>query len=136
MLFIDAMNVIGSRPDGWWRDREGAIRRLIDDVRAWADEDVTVVLDTGPDDLIAKATSSEDGARKPIVTVVRARRRGRDAADDEIVRLVQSGDGVVTSDATLANRVRARGAQVEGAGAFRRRLELRARRPPESRVIP
>jgi predicted RNA-binding protein with PIN domain len=121
-LLIDGMNVIGSRPDGWWRDREGAIRRLIDDVRAWADEDVTVVLDSGPDDVIGTAESSEDDGAKPIVTVVRARRRGRDAADDEIVRLVQPGDGVVTSDATLADRVRARGAQVEGAGSFRRRL--------------
>ena len=35
--FIDAMNVIGSRPDGWWRDREGAVRRLVD-------EDVSVLV--------------------------------------------------------------------------------------------
>jgi hypothetical protein len=113
--FIDAMNVIGSRPDGWWRDREGAIRRFVDEVRAWADGDVTVVLDAGPDDLLGE----RDG-----VTVVRARRSGRDAADDEIVQLVIGVEGarVVTSDATLAARVRALGADVEGAGAFRRRL--------------
>jgi len=116
MLFIDAMNVIGSRPDGWWRDRDGAIRRLIADIRAWADEDVTVVLDHGPDDLIATVGR---------VTVVRARRKGRDAADDEIVRRVDAQDTVITSDATLAERVRARGARVEGAGAFRRRLASR-----------
>jgi uncharacterized protein YaiI (UPF0178 family) len=115
VLFIDAMNVIGSVPDGWWRDREGAVRRLIDDVRAWASEDITVVLDAGPDDVLGT-----EGA----VTVVRAARRGRDAADDEIVRLVSGCDGarVVTSDARLAARVRALGAEVEGAGAFRRRL--------------
>jgi hypothetical protein len=112
MLFVDAMNVIGSRPDGWWRDREGAMRRLVDDIRAWATDDVTVVLDGGPDLL---------GTVGP-VTVVRARRKGRDAADDEIVRLVRDGDRVVTSDATLAARVRERGAEVEGAGTFRRRL--------------
>jgi uncharacterized protein YaiI (UPF0178 family) len=113
MLFIDAMNVIGSRPDGWWRDRDGAIRRLIDDVRAWADEEVTVVLDHGPDDLIGTVGR---------VTVIRARRKGRDAADDEIARLAGARDTVVTSDAALAARVRARGASVEGAGAFRRQL--------------
>ena len=113
MLFVDAMNVIGSRPDGWWRDREGAIRRLIDEVREWADDDVTVVLDHGPQDLIGTVGH---------VTVVKAARKGRDAADDEIVRLVGTGDTVVTSDATLADRVRARGASVEGAGSFRRRL--------------
>ena len=113
MLFIDAMNVIGSRPDGWWRDREGAIRRLIDEVRAWADDDVTVVLDHGPQDLIGTVGR---------VTVLKAPRRGRDAADDEIARLAGPGDQVVTSDAALAERVRARGASVEGAGSFRRRL--------------
>jgi hypothetical protein len=115
--FIDAMNVIGSRPDGWWRDREGALRRLVDEVRAWAhDEPVTVVLDAGPDDLLGT-----EGR----VTVVRAPRHGRNAADDEIVRLVsEDADAlVVTSDAELAARVRALGARVEGAGAFRRRLE-------------
>jgi uncharacterized protein YaiI (UPF0178 family) len=53
-----------------------------------------------------------------------APRRGRDAADDEIVRLVGDEDRarVVTSDSTLAARVRARGAEVEGAGTFRNRL--------------
>jgi len=29
-LVVDAANVIGSRPDGWWRDRAGAVRRLRD----------------------------------------------------------------------------------------------------------
>jgi uncharacterized protein YaiI (UPF0178 family) len=114
--YIDAMNVIGSRPDGWWRDREGAMRRLVDDVRTWADADVTVVLDAGPDDLTGTVSH---------VTVIKAPRRGRDAADDEIVRLVEPGDRVVTSDATLAARVRERGATVEGVKAFRRLLESR-----------
>src|SRR3954453_15455636 len=107
------MNVIGSRPDGWWRDREGAIRRLVDEVRDWANEPVTVVLDSGPEDLI--------GTVGP-VTVIRASRRGRDAADDEIAQRVQPGDRVITSDSTLAERVRATGATVEGAGSFRRKL--------------
>ena len=50
---IDASNVIGSRPDGWWRDREGATRRLLDALRefAAAGEQVTVVLDAGPPEL-------------------------------------------------------------------------------------
>jgi uncharacterized protein YaiI (UPF0178 family) len=114
---IDAMNVIGTRPDGWWRDREKAMRTLVDQVRAWAESDpVTVVLDTGPDDLLGTV-----GA----VTVVRAPRRGRNAADDEIVRLVEQDPDalVVTSDAELVARVRALSARVEGAGTFRRRLE-------------
>ncbi len=79
---IDAMNVIGSRPDGWWRDREGAMRRLVDEIRGWADDEVTVVLDSGPEDLTGTVGH---------VTVIRARRRGRDAADDEIAAPRRSG---------------------------------------------
>ena len=67
MLYIDAMNVIGSRPDGWWRDRDGAARRLIDQIREWAQDPVTVVLDAGPDDLLGTVGT---------VTVVRARAAG------------------------------------------------------------
>jgi predicted RNA-binding protein with PIN domain len=116
--FVDAANVIGSRPDGWWRDRPGATRRLIDAVKAWAsaeDVRVTVVLDAGPGEL-----ARSDGA----VDVVIAPRRGRDAADDEIARLIagRTDARVVTSDAGLAARARAAGAQVEGAGSFRSRL--------------
>ena len=112
------MNVIGSRPDGWWRDRDAAARRLLDAVRAWAEAEgaqATVVLDAGPAELA--------GDFGPVRVTI-APRRGRDAADDEIARLVSQTDHarVVTSDATLAARVRARGAEVEGAGAFRNRL--------------
>ena len=93
------------------------MRRLIAAVRALG-EPATIVLDAGPDDLLGEA----EGVR-----VVRASRRGRDAADDEIVRLLQDDADpatvtVVTSDSTLAARARALGAQVEGAGAFRARL--------------
>ena len=99
---IDAMNVIGSRPDGWWRDREGAMRRLVDEIRGWAEDEVTVVLDAGPEDLIGTVGH---------VTVIRARRRGRDAADDEIAALAGPGDRVVTSDAD-ARRAGARAGRV------------------------
>ena len=118
---IDASNVIGSRPDGWWRDREGATRRLLEALRefAAAGEQVTVVLDAGPPELAGRAGGLE---------VAIAPRRGRDAADDEIARRLDADPDagsvrVVTSDAALAARARERGAQVEGAGAFRRRLD-------------
>ena len=118
---VDASNVIGSRPDGWWRDRQGATRRLLDELRDFAatGEQVTVVLDAGP---------AEWAGREGDFEVAIAPRRGRDAADDEIARLldVDRDPGsvrVVTSDAALARRARERGAQVEGAGAFRRRLD-------------
>ena len=118
---IDASNVIGTRPDGWWRDRDAAARRLVEAVRHWAastGEEATVVLDAGPDGLLGEAGG---------VTVVRAPRRGRDAADDEIVALLAAAAEpgrvrVVTSDRALIDRARSLGAEVEGAGAFRRRL--------------
>jgi uncharacterized protein YaiI (UPF0178 family) len=114
---VDASNVIGARPDGWWRDRAGAARRLVaalDGFAARTGDDVTVVLDAGEPPPSERAE------------VVVARRRGRDAADDEIVELLETRGGagarVVTSDAELARRVRELGAEVEGAGGFRRRL--------------
>jgi predicted RNA-binding protein with PIN domain len=117
---IDASNVIGSRPDGWWRDREGATRRLLDQLRAFAagGEDVTVVLDAGPPELAGREGGLE---------VAIAPRRGRDAADDEIARRLDADPDpgsirVVTSDRALADRASARGAQVEGARSFLDRL--------------
>jgi predicted RNA-binding protein with PIN domain len=117
---VDASNVIGSRPDGWWRDREGAAERLLDALREFAaeEDEVVVVLDAGP---------AEWAGRSGPLEVAIAPRRGRDAADDEIARRLEADEDaasvrVVTSDGALAERARARGAEVVGAGAFRRQL--------------
>jgi predicted RNA-binding protein with PIN domain len=118
---IDGMNVIGSRPTGWWRDRPRAMRELVDELTAFAEETgepVAVLLDGKPFDL-----EGGDG-----VTVRFASRRGPNAADDDIAALVAADDdpaglSVVTSDADLARRVREAGATVVGAGEFRRRLD-------------
>jgi predicted RNA-binding protein with PIN domain len=116
---VDASNVIGSRPDGWWRDREGATARLIAALRSFTgpDDEVVVVLDAGP------SWAGREGG----VEVAIAPRRGRNAADDEIARRLEvdhdpASVHVVTSDRELAARARARGASVVGAGEFRRRL--------------
>jgi len=109
------MNVVGSRPDGWWRDRHGAMRQLVealDRYAAAADEPVVVVLDGAPFEVDAER-----------VDVRFASRSGPNAADDDIAALAREGDTVVTSDADLERRVRERGATVLGAGAFRRRLD-------------
>jgi predicted RNA-binding protein with PIN domain len=117
---VDGMNVIGSRPNGWWRDRPGAMRDLVgelDEFAAREGDELTVVFDGRPFEL--------EGTR---VGVQFASRRGPNAADDDIARLVE-GDAepatlsVVTSDSDLARRVRERGAAVVGAGEFRRRLD-------------
>ena len=116
---VDGMNVIGSRPTGWWRDRPGAMRGLVAELDEFATrerDDVTVVFDGKPFDL------EGDGVR-----VLFASRRGPNAADDDIAALVERDDApgelsVVTSDGDLARRVRDAGAAVVGAGEFRRRL--------------
>ena len=123
MLLVDALNVIGSRPDGWWRDRPRAMRELVARLEAYAaatGEAVTVVLE---------GTSLEpDRGPEGRVRVVLASRSGPDAADDEIVELLTRAPDparirVVTSDAALAARVRERGATTVPAGSFRRRLD-------------
>jgi predicted RNA-binding protein with PIN domain len=122
VLLVDAANVVGSRPDGWWRDRAGARDRLLDALRRFAaatGDAVVVVLDSGPNALAGR----RDG-----VEVLIAPSRGRDAADDEIVAWLQrqpepASITVVTSDRTLADRVGALRAEVVGARTFRDRLE-------------
>jgi predicted RNA-binding protein with PIN domain len=115
---VDGMNVIGSRPTGWWRDRPGAMRELTEELDRFAArscDEVTVIFDGRPFEL--------DSER---VEVRFASRRGRDAADDDIAALAaEDSDGltVVSSDAELVRRVEAAGAATLGAGAFRRLLE-------------
>jgi predicted RNA-binding protein with PIN domain len=120
-LIVDGMNVIGSRPDGWWRDRHAAMVRLVDLLERWAaadGEDVTVVFEQPPRPPI---TSS-------VVEVVHAQRPRPNSADDEIVRRVRadpdpSAVRVVTSDAVLSQQVQAAGASVYPSGTFRAHLD-------------
>jgi predicted RNA-binding protein with PIN domain len=112
---VDGMNVIGSRPTGWWRDRPRAMRELVEQLGRLG-EPVTVVFDGRPFAL----EGGED------VEVMFASRHGRNAADDDIAAYAgESGEAlrVVTSDAELAERVRRHGAEVVGAKAFRERLD-------------
>ncbi|MEA2294293.1 MAG: hypothetical protein QOE86_1932 [Solirubrobacteraceae bacterium] len=115
---VDGMNVIGSRPDGWWRDRTGAMARLVGQL-AGLGEEAWVVLDGRERDL---------GVDPGAVQVVWAPEPGPDSADRIIAGLVEEDAQparwtVVTSDGALADRVRAAGAAVTGASAFRSRLD-------------
>jgi predicted RNA-binding protein with PIN domain len=118
---IDGMNVIGTRPDAWWKDRRGAMVRLVYLLENWAaahGEDVTVVFEQPPTPPI----------RSSVIEVAHAPRPRRDSADDEIVRRlkvdVEPGMiRVVTSDRWLADRVHAAGASVHPADSFRTLLD-------------
>ena len=114
---IDGMNVIGSRPDGWWRDRPGAARSLAEQLSDWAERtgaDVTVVFDGRP------GPAGDVGGPLTVVFAPHA--------DDEIARRA-AGDPdpgslrVITSDVGLTRRVTGTGAHVTGSGGFRMRME-------------
>lgn len=118
---IDGMNVIGTRPDAWWRDRHAAMVKLVDMLErwaAWSGEDVTVVFEQPPVPPI----------RSNVIEVAHAPKPRRDSGDDEIIRLLSIANEpgairVVTSDHWLGDRVRATGATVEAAAPFRALIE-------------
>jgi predicted RNA-binding protein with PIN domain len=109
---IDGMNLIGSRPDRWWKDPDRAVRRLIGELDRYAaatGEDITVVFDRQPPEVPSGAHGT--------AMVAFASWRGRDAADHEIVRMLAEDRaphsvGVVTSDRRLVERARQLGAGV------------------------
>ena len=115
------MNVIGTRPDAWWKDRDAAMVRLVDLLDRWAaatGDDITVVFERAPSPPIYST----------VIEVAHARRPRPNAADDEIVRRLaadpQPGEiAVVTSDHWLADQARIAGAIVEPADSFRSRIE-------------
>jgi len=124
---VDGMNVIGSRPDGWWRDRPAAQRRLVNELAGLVDPagpeavTVTVVFDGRPPPG-GRAPGGGDAVRVAYAP------GGPDAADDVIAGLAEtladpSSTVVVTSDGGLARRVRALGVSVVGVRAFRAVLE-------------
>jgi predicted RNA-binding protein with PIN domain/aminoglycoside phosphotransferase len=120
---VDARNVVGTRPDGWWRDLPGAVARLLDEIVRWHDEageDVLVVVDGHPTARVPEGPHYG-------VDVRYAHSRARDAADDAIVRIVAARPApgettVVTSDRGLRARVGALGAGTESAARFLDRL--------------
>ena len=110
MLVIDAANVIGSRPTGWWRDRPGATRRFTEQMRATVsagrlEPPVTIVLE-------GQARRAADEADLDGVAVVHAPGEG----DDTIAAIAESNSGVVvvTADRALAARVRTANGNVVG----------------------
>jgi hypothetical protein len=123
MLLVDAANVIGSRPTGWWKDRAGAARSFVEDLRAGVAagrlaEPVVVVLE-------GKARAGASVGTAEGVTVVHAEGSG----DDALVEVVGDASAasasaasaasaeevvLVTADRELRRRAEALGAKVVG----------------------
>ncbi|MEH3142656.1 MAG: NYN domain-containing protein [Mycobacterium kyogaense] len=118
---VDGMNVIGARPDGWWRDRHAAMVALVRALERWAgteSTDVTVVFEQPPRPPIESS----------VITVAHAPTAAPDSADAEIVRLVHANEHpadivVVTSDKALTVQVRSAGATVASPARMRALLD-------------
>ena len=119
---MDVANVMGSRPDGWWRDRPGAAVRLHAEIAALAARGRPVLPgDTEPEEFVMVLEGATKSARiaaaqeDDSVRVVRADGSG----DDAIVALVRELPGrraVVTADRELRRRCEAAGAEAFGPG--------------------
>jgi predicted RNA-binding protein with PIN domain len=110
VLVVDGANVVGSRPDGWWKDRPGAARRL---------HERLLVADLAYDEVVLVLEGAAKGGVRPgrdgDVRVVHAKGSG----DDEIVTQAdRPGDvvTVVTADRMLQARAASKGASSMGPG--------------------
>jgi predicted RNA-binding protein with PIN domain len=121
MLLVDGMNLIGARPDGWWKDRSQAMRLLAWELRAFAEEtgdELVIVFDGRPIDELIRGHGIE----------IQFAPGGVNAADRRIERIVADNPDpaaitVVTSDKALVRAVTEAGAEVVGSGEFRARLD-------------
>lgn len=109
-LVVDVSNVMGSRPDGWWRDRTLAAQRLIDELA-----DVVGVARTPDGALVTMVAAVVEGTATPVVSPHPAVLVSEAViADVSIRRMIQPGDLVVTADADLRRRVTEAGGDVIG----------------------
>jgi rRNA-processing protein FCF1 len=121
VLLVDAANVIGSRPTGWWRDRAGAARVFVDQVRAAVasgriTEPVTVVLE-------GKARQGAAAGLADGVTVLHAGGSGDDRLVEAVADTSDPMVTLVTADRALRRRAEALGATVVGPGWLLELLE-------------
>jgi 8-oxo-dGTP pyrophosphatase MutT (NUDIX family) len=135
-LVVDAANVVGSRPDGWWRDREGAAERLMASLAALPrdgvrDSDLPEDLDRGPlRHWWPRVVVVLEGAARPAAGAAPA---GLDvviapgSGDDSVVEATRDAAGapvvVVTADRALRDRVREVGGVAAGPSWLRGLLE-------------
>ena len=110
VLIVDSANVVGSRPDGWWRDRAGAARRLQEQllVAALPYDEIILILE-------GKARQGIPAGQDGRLRTVHAPGSGDDAIVEAVIAEVEIGNGrdvtVATADRVLRDRVKAAGAR-------------------------
>lgn len=119
LIVVDAANVVGSRPDGWWRDRAGAARRLLSNLKTLPtrlDEpaEITVILEGAA----KAAVDSTDEQEFAELNVVLAKGEGDDTIVEVVAQAVAADNNrqitVITADRALRDRVEAHGATTVG----------------------
>ncbi|MCU1642198.1 MAG: gntK [Nocardia sp.] len=123
LLVVDAANVVGSRPDGWWRDRAGAARRLLLQLaaaRKRLPSEVVVVLEGGAKSAVTGEQDPEFGGLRLVLAA--------GSGDDAIVDVVANAGNrrsitVVTADRGLRARIEALGATAAGPRQFLDEIE-------------
>lgn len=111
VLIVDGANVVGARPDGWWKDRAGAARRLHEALLvADIEHDVVVLV------LEGQAKGGVRAGRDAHVRTVHAPKDGDATIVSEARRAAEAGDRVVvvTADRALDARVHGAGATTVG----------------------
>ncbi|NQX33428.1 NUDIX domain-containing protein [Herbiconiux sp. VKM Ac-2851] len=136
-VVVDAANVVGSVPDGWWKDRAGAAARLISRLELLGDAGIATsefspeagAGRSWPQFRVVLEGQAKDAAGAPSgqVSLLRAAGSGDDAIVDEVARAaalpVPGRIVVVTADRGLSERVLALGAEVRGPGWLRGLLD-------------
>ncbi|MDP9498240.1 MAG: hypothetical protein M3P46_11415, partial [Actinomycetota bacterium] len=116
VLLVDAANVVGSRPDGWWRDRPGAARGLVARLAAAPPAALLRAAGAGTEDV--QVVVVLEGAARPGVaegTYAHVEVRHASASgDDLLAALAGPGTVLITADRGLRERARTRGAEVVG----------------------
>ena len=127
VLVVDIANVMGSRPDGWWRDRAAAATRLLNGLEPLNGTEVALPDGLGPVRITEIRAVVEGAAKRAegpaAVSVLRADRDGDSEIVEEAARLTASGKTpvVVTADRGLRGRLPER-AFIAGPGWLNRLL--------------
>ena len=112
VLVVDAANVVGATPDGWWKDRAGAARRL---------HERLLTADVPHDEVVLVLEGQAKGGVRPgrdlHVRTVHAKGAGDDAIVEQ-VRKAAARPQVVRVDVVTADRALRAGAEVAGAMVF------------------
>lgn len=112
-MIVDAANVVGSVPDGWWRDRHGAAERLRDSLVPYADDGLPG--HAGPVEIVLVV----EGAASGVVSVPGVRVQAAPGSGDDLIAALAAARGVrpcvvVTADRGLRQRAQAYGARCTG----------------------